>query len=422
MTMSDVLVIGAGPFGLSISAHLRDRGVEHTIVGKPMDTWRNHMPLGLFLKSEPYGSGISAAKRGYDIGDYASLFGLSDYSARVGPLSLDRFLAYADWFTQELVPDIQDLTVTSVTPSGGGFKVEFAEEAPVFARQVIVATGLLPYVRVPSELSGLPADLMTHSTVHRTLDQFLGKRVALIGGGQSSLQTAALLHEMGVDVRVVMRKDHIYWEQSIKPEIGLIDRLRRPPVRLCEGWACVAHDYPEIFRRLPEDYRVIKATTSFGPAGAWWLRDRVEGVVEVLTGSPVNRAEPFGSGVRLHLGGAKPKTMDVDHVMAGTGFRIDVATLPFLAEEIKSNLMMRAGCPLVSRAGESTVDGLYFAGAHTMVSYGAGVRFISGTHHTAAHIARSVARHVRREARPAEPDAPAASPRALTTTGPLSVS
>jgi hypothetical protein len=196
----------------------------------------------------------------------------------------------------------------------------------------------------------------------------------------------------------------------------------RPPVRLCEGWACVAHDYPEIFRRLPEGYRVVKATTSFGPSGAWWLRDRVEGVLDIQTGTPVLRTEPEGSGVRLHLGGAKPSTMDVDHVMAGTGFRIDAATLPFLAEEIKSSLAMRAGCPLVSRAGESSVDGLYFAGAHTMVSYGAGVRFISGTHHTAAQIARQVARRARREARPVEPDAPVAAPRPLTTTGPLSAS
>lgn len=129
MTVSDVLVIGAGPFGLSISTHLRNRGVEHTIVGRPMNTWRNHMPLGLFLKSEPYGSAISAPARGYDLATYSRLHGFDDYVDRVGPLSLDRFLGYADWFTEQLVPDIRDLTVTSVVPSGEGFKVEFAEES-----------------------------------------------------------------------------------------------------------------------------------------------------------------------------------------------------------------------------------------------------------------------------------------------------
>ena len=120
MAMSDVLVIGAGPFGLAISTHLRHRGVEHTIVGRPMNTWRNHMPPGLFLKSEPYGSVIASAKPGYDLATYARLHGFDDYVPRIGPLWLERFLGYADWFTDELVPDIRDLTVTSVVPDMAG--------------------------------------------------------------------------------------------------------------------------------------------------------------------------------------------------------------------------------------------------------------------------------------------------------------
>jgi thioredoxin reductase len=415
--MSDVLVIGAGPFGLSISAHLRHRGVEHTIVGRPMDTWRAHMPLGLFLKSEPYGSVISSAARGYDIATYSRLHRFDDYADRVGPLSLERFLGYADWFTGRLVPDIRDATVTSVIPDGGGFKVEFAEEAPVFARQVIIATGLLPYAHIPNELSGLPSDLMTHSSAHDRLDQFRGRRVAVIGGGQSALQTAALLHEAGTDVRVIARRQQLVWERQIAPEIGLLDYIKRPPVKLCEGWGCVAYDSPDAFRLLPESIRVRKALTTFGPAGAWWLRDRVEGVFEVLTGRQLRSAEPQGSGVRLHLDGPGQPSIDADHVIAGTGFRIDVSRLPFLSEGILAGLVRRANCPLVNRAGESTVPGLYFAGAHTMVSLGPGVRFISGTHHTAAQLARSVARRARRGAGPAKPASPAASLRPLAAAG-----
>ena len=172
-----------------------------------MDTWRAHMPLGLFLKSEPYGSAISAPARGYDIATYARLHGFDDYVDRVGPLSLERFLGYADWFTEQLVPDIRDVTVTNVVPSGDGFKVEFADEVPAFVRQVIIATGVLPYAHIPDELSALPDDLMTHSAVHDRLDQFHGKRVAVIGGGQSALQTAALLHEKGVDVARLYGRD-----------------------------------------------------------------------------------------------------------------------------------------------------------------------------------------------------------------------
>lgn len=411
MAVIDVLVIGAGPFGLSISAHLRHQGIEHTIVGRPMDTWRAHMPLGLFLKSAPYGSAISAATRGYDIKTYAGLHGFDDYADRVVPLSLDRFLGYADWFAGHLVPGVRDLTVTSVTPFGGGFKVEFAEESPVWARQLIIATGLLPYATVPDELSWLPADLMTHSSVHRHLDHFSGRRVAVVGAGQSALQTAALLHEVGADVQVIARRQAIAWEAKIPEKPGFAGYIKRPPNTLCEGWRCVALNSPSLFRLLPKGLRVDKARTTFGPSGAWWLRDRVEGVLDVLTGHRLVSAEAHGRGVRLKLDGHRTSSIEADHVIAGTGFRVDVAKLPFLSEEIQAGLVKRGNCPEVNRAGESTVPGLYFAGAHTMTSLGPGVRFIAGTHHTSARLARSVARRAGKAA-PVETVTHEASPEA----------
>jgi FAD-dependent urate hydroxylase len=417
MVMIDVLVIGAGPYGLSISAHLRHRGIEHTIVGRPMDTWRAHMPLGLFLKSEPYGSVISAATRGYDIKTYAGLHGFDDYVDRIGPLSLERFLGYADWFTDQLVPHVRDLTVTSVTLCGFGFKVEFAEESPVYARQVIVATGLLPYATIPDELSGLPSDLMTHSAAYDRLDQFSGQRVAVVGGGQSALQTAALLHEAGADVQVIARRQEIAWETKISEKPGLAGRIKRPPTTLCEGWACVVYNSPGIFRLFPKRLQVDKARTTFGPSGAWWLRDRVEGVLDLLTGHRLVSAETHGCGVRLKLDGPRASSIDADHVIAGTGFRADVAKLPFLSQEIQAGLVKQGDCPAVNRAGESTIPGLYFAGVHTMTSLGPAVRFIAGTHHTSANLARSVARRAGKatgRVKPAEPVALEAPPEPLT--------
>jgi len=265
MAISDVLVIGAGPFGLSISTHLRNRGVEHAIVGRPMNTWRNHMPLGLFLKSEPYGSVISAPARGYDVATYARLHGFDDYVDRVGPLSLDRFLGYADWFTEQLVPDIRDLTVTNVVPTGDGFKVEFAEEVPAFVRQVIVATGVLPYANLPNELSGLPSDLVTHSSVHDRLDQFRGRRVAVIGAGQSALQTAALLHEAGAEVQVIARRQQLIWEERIADELRLLDYVKKPPTTLCEGWGCAFYVSPDAFRLLPPSVRAERRVVAPRP-------------------------------------------------------------------------------------------------------------------------------------------------------------
>jgi thioredoxin reductase len=393
VSATDVLIIGAGPFGLSISAHLRSLGVEHVIAGSPMDTWRAHVPAGMFLKSEPYGSDFASPRRGYDVSAFCKPRGF-DYVARLGPLSLDRFLGYADWYIDELVPDVLDDTVTEVTAVDGGFRVTFAGAASVFCRQVVVATGVRPYAHIPAELSGLPSGLVTHTVDHHRLDQFQGRQVAVVGAGQSALETAALLHEQGAQVRIVARRSELHWNKPNPETVSALGQIRWPVNKLCEGWHCTFWNTPAAFRLLPREMRITKARTVLGPAGSWWLKDRVDGVIDALTSHSVREAVPHDSGVRLFLDGEQ-KVIDADHVIAGTGFRIDLARLAFLPEELRSKIICLNGYPVVSRVGESAVPGLYFAGAPTAVSLGPSVRFIAGTHNVASLLAKSLARRAR---------------------------
>jgi thioredoxin reductase len=391
VSSSEVLIIGAGPFGVSISAHLRGLGVDHQIVGRPMDTWRAHMPIGMFLKSEPYASEIASPKGGYDLAAYYKLRGL-EYIDRAVPVSLDRFLGYADWYIEQLVPDIRDVTAAEVSPVNGAFRVMFEDAEPVTARSVVVATGVLPYAYIPAEMSGLPSDLVTHTREHHNLERFQGRRVAVVGAGQSALETAALLHEAGAQVTIVARIPRIIWIDPNPATLSRLGHIRRPVTKLCEGWHCAFWNNPTAFRRLPQDMRITKARTVLGPNGSAWLKERVDGVIDTLTGYRVREAVPHGSGVRLVLDGRKQSTLDVDHVVAGTGFRVDPARLPFLPDALRKRIATLNGFPVVSRAGESTVPGLYFVGAPTAVSNGPSARFIAGTHNTAGKLARSVAR------------------------------
>jgi FAD-dependent urate hydroxylase len=392
MRASEVLVIGAGPFGLSISTHLRHRGIDHLIVGRPMDTWRAHMPVGMYLKSEPYGTDMSSPQAGYDLAGYSRSERIEGIE-RGTPLPLEQFLDYSDWYIKQLVPDVADITATEIKAVNGGFRVAFADAEPVAARSVVVATGVLPHFEVPAELSGLPSELVSHTADHHKFDRFRGRRVAVVGGGSSALETAALLNEAGCEVQLIIRcPDSPIWGTRAVPLTPLV-RLRNN--KLCEGWKCPLWNSPTAFRRLPQSVRAEKARTVLGPLGAWWLKDRVEGVVEILRRTHLRGAEPSGSGVRLQLDGPSRSSLEVDHVIAGTGFRINLARLTYLPEELRARIATFGGYPVLTRAGESTVPGLYFVGASAAFGLGPSMRFIAGTHNVSPQLTRSVARRAK---------------------------
>jgi thioredoxin reductase len=390
-----ILIIGAGPYGLSLSAHLRGMRVDHRIVGRPVDHWRTYMPKGMNLKSEPYGSYFSAPSPGHDLAAYCRAHGL-EYVERLGPLPLERFLGYADWFTSEVVPDVDDVTVTEIAADGDGFRVSFADADPITAQQVVVAMGIRPFAHIPAELQGFPIDLVSHTSDHHDLEDFRGRRVAVIGRGQSAMETAALLHEAGAETQLIVRGHGIHFLDPNPEHISALGHIKRPTTKLCEGWHCAFWNTPFAFRRLSESYRLTKARTVLGPSGSWWLRDRIEGVVDVLTDHRVKGAVAAGSGLQLLLDGPKQSTVEVDHVMAGTGFKIDVAGLPELGANIVSRLRTAGGYPVLTRNCESSVPGLYFMGAPAAGSLGPSMRFIAGTHNVAPQVAKSVARGSRR--------------------------
>jgi thioredoxin reductase len=388
---TQVVIIGAGPFGLSISAHLSALGVDHLIVGRTNNTYRSLVPDGMLMKSEPYASAIASPGGKHTLAAFSAAKGL-DYVDRIGPVTRDRFVEYVDWYAERLVPGVQDETVTEVTPVDGGFRVSFAGAAPVTARQVVVATGVIPYHYLPAALGGLPDDLLTHTAKHIALDDFKGRKVAVVGAGQSALETAALLHETGADVQVIARTPELSWNEKNPEYVSTLGHVKWPVVQLCEGWRCVFWNTPAAFRMLPEGYRIQKARTVLGPAGAWWLKDRIDGVIDVLTGHGVKEAVAKGSGVRLVLDGPGRREVDADHVIAGTGFRVGLERLPFLPEHLRAVIKTVNGHPVVSRSGETSVPGLYFAGAPTVVSNGPSARFVAGTFTLSALLAKSVAR------------------------------
>ena len=297
-TRTPAVVIGAGPYGLSVAANLSARGIQPRVFGEVMSSWRSHMPAGMCLKSTPDASSLSAAKPGYQLADYCISQGLRplrDENDDIIPIEL--FSRYGQWFQEQVVPQVEQSVVTQVERAGTGFVVTLDTGAEILTPTVVVATGVSHVDYIPDELAALApggrpsADgPVSHPAQHNSLTGFRDRRVAVIGAGQSALESAALLHEAGADVTVLVRGT-ARWGSPPKHPTGLAGKLPQPHSPLGPTWRIYPFSHaPGYFHYLPEETRLKLVRRVLGPLGAWWLRDRVDGVLPVLNQHAVRQA------------------------------------------------------------------------------------------------------------------------------------
>jgi thioredoxin reductase len=389
VSRTQVTVVGAGPYGLSVAAHLRGRGTPFRIVGHTMDTWRRHMPAGMFLKSEGFASTISEPSGALTLRRYSAETG-SPYADIGEPVPIETFIAYGDWFRQQAGIEVDEAEVTRIDRNGDEFVLELDSGETVTSGRVVMATGLSNFAYVPEELRGLPRELLTHTYDHHSLEAFRDRTVAVVGAGQSALETAVLLDESGARPQVVSRRPTLRWNPVPNGDAN----GRFPPVTgLGRSWKLWAYDtFTPAYRWLPDDRRVSIARTTLGPAGAWWLRPRLRADVPILTGAVVTGVEVADGAARLTFAGADPGVLEVEHVLAGTGYRVDVDRLELLAPPLRAHLRRVQGAPRLSRQFESSVPGLYFVGIAAANTYGPAMRFVCGTEIAAPRVAAHAAR------------------------------
>jgi hypothetical protein len=391
---TQVAIIGAGPYGLGVAAHLRSAGVDFRIFGKPLETWRAHMPQGMYLKSEGNASSLFEPSGAYTLKQYCAATALP-YSDDRLPVSLENFLQYGLAFQRRFVPNVEDQKVTALERRSSRFELRLAGGESVRASKVVMAVGVSYAAHVPPELATLPAELVSHSGQHRDLGTFAGRHVTVVGAGQSALETAALLAEVGANVHLVARRASLAW--NAPPTSGqrsLFQRLRRPASKLGPGlgpW--LYSNAPMLYRYLPKKVRIARVKTVLGPAGAWWLKDRVLGHMPFLLGHSVQGAAARSGKAVLQLKSLQGECRELvtDHVIAGTGYRFRLASLPFLSESCLAQLRAVNETPVLSSSFESTLPGLYFTGLASANYFGPGMRFLVGAEHTARCIAGHLA-------------------------------
>jgi thioredoxin reductase len=397
--MLNTAIVGAGPYGLSIAAHFRRRGIPFRIFGRPMDSWLAHMPKGMMLKSDGFASNIYDPESAFTLGKFCAERGI-DYADAGLPVRLETFTAYGLAFRDRMVPELEDKLVVGIDRLGDGFRVQLDDGETLEARTVVLAVGITHFEYVPENLAHLPPEFLSHSARHREVEPFRGRHVVVIGSGASALDSAGLLHEAGAQVELVSRRTELKFhsQPTGKPRSGW-QQIRHPQSGLGPGLRSRFYaDAPAAFHYLPEGLRLDVVRRALGPSGGWFIRDKVMGKVPLHLGCTPQTAEVQNGKVHL-----KARTEDgsdreivTGHVIAATGYKVDVERLQFLSPKVRSQIKALNRAPVLSSSFESSVPGLYFAGVSAANSFGPVMRFAFGAGFAARTLTRALEKSLSR--------------------------
>ena len=381
---TDVAIVGAGPYGLSAAAHLRRAGLDVRVFGHPMSFWRT-MPDGMLLRSNWSATNIAEHRGELSLDSYQAETG-ARFSA---PVPVARFIEYGDWVQRKVAPDVDRRLVAQLARRDGGFALTLDDGEELAARRVVVACGIEPFAWRPPEFRGLPPWLVSHTGDHGDFTRFAGSRVAIVGAGQSARECGALAHEAGAEVEIFARSSKLVWLRGVgvNKRLGRLGPIVYAPTDVGPLWYSRLVAVPDLFRRLPRRAQTRIARRSIRPAGSHWLRDRLADVPLRLDCRVVSaKPAPDGLEIRLSTG----ETRVIDHLLFGTGYRVDIALYSFLGPEPLAQIRRVGGYPVLSRGLESSVPGLHFLGAPAAWSFGPIMRFVSGSWYSSRALLQSV--------------------------------
>ena len=394
--MVDVVIVGAGPYGLSIAAYLQQKKVNFRIFGTPMQTWREQMPVGMMLKSDGFASNLYDPKSTFTLRHYCAENSLP--YADIGiPVPLATFVAYGLEFQKRLVPQLEQTNIRSVRRIDGGFQLETMLGETLQARKVVIAVGITHFGYLPPFLADLSPQQVTHSLQHSDLSGFRGKRVTVIGAGASAVDIAALLNEVGAEVSLVARRKAIAFQTPAKEPRPLLERITKPRSGLGPGWRSrLCTDAPLVFRLMPRKFRFLVVKKHLGPAPGWFVRDKVVDRFPLHLGATLKAAEVENGHVRINFANADGVDQQVlaDHVIGATGFKVAISKLGFLDESLRQQIVTIEDTPVLSSNFESSVPGLYLVGIASANSFGPLTRFAFGAGFTAKRISSHLLRAI----------------------------
>lgn len=390
MSVCDIAIVGCGPYGLSSAAHLSAAGLDVRIFGEPMEFWATGMPPGMLLRSPREASTISDPKANLTLEEYEA----ASQTAPVKRVAGDTFVNYGRWFKGQLGVAADSRRVIEVNRHGNGFRLTLPNGEYCDSRRVIIAAGIGPFRKSPRQFEDLPASRVSHCYEGRRFGD-LGKRVVVIGAGQSALECAVLLGEAGVQVEVIARIPALRWIGMHKRlhELGPISKVLYSKHDIGPIGISRLVAYPNLLYCLPMSTRDKIRKRAVRSAGAPWLIPRLDGV-KISTGRSIQSAKEAGGEVQLILDDGSERR--VDHILLGTGYDVDISRYDFLGQELLKDIRRLEGYPDLGDGFTSSVPGLHFVGASAAKRFGPLMYFVTGTEWSSKQLTSWIRKHHRK--------------------------
>jgi hypothetical protein len=338
-----------------------------------MQFWAEKMPAGMLLRSPRVASNLSAPIPSGTLEAYEATAGISARS----PLPLETFVNYGQWFQRQFIPNLNRREVAVVELIEGGFRCILEDQTTIYSKRVVVAAGIGPFQRIPQEFRSLPDSVVSHCYSGFDVQGYSGRKVIVIGAGQSALESAALLHEAGAEVEIIAKISTLRWigQHPWLHHLGPISSMLYSSHDVGPAGISRLVAAPNLVRHIPLPWRDKIRTRAVRPAGSSWLPARLKGIA-IKTSHFVKEARLVGSQVQLKLNDSCASS--ADHVLLGTGYSVDISRYAFLTPELIARVQLMDGYPVLESGFRSSLPGLHFLGATAARSFGPLLYFVAG--------------------------------------------
>src|SRR5256885_5693625 len=183
MSEYPTVVIGAGPYGLSVAAHLKGARVPTLMFGTQMEFWQS-FPGGMNSRSPGGASSLSDPEGAYSLDRFTDTVGAPPPL----PIPLPYFIDYGLWFQRHAVPDVDRTYVESLSKPNGCFRLDLADGRTLEAGRGVGGGRVNSFAHLPGFSETLPPSIASPNPAPSGLDPVPGARVAGIGGGPRAIE------------------------------------------------------------------------------------------------------------------------------------------------------------------------------------------------------------------------------------------